>query len=66
MGDAMATPTDKANHTSTQRMMLVVLRRYCMSKILNVRSFKPLVCAWSGFLLHTVDFNQYSRINPSA
>lgn len=29
-GDAMATPTDKANHTSTRRMMMDVLRRYCM------------------------------------
>ena len=26
----MATPTDKANHTSTKRMMFGVLRRYCM------------------------------------
>ena len=26
MGDAMATPTDKANHTSMKRMMWVVLR----------------------------------------
>ena len=30
MGDAMAAPTDKANHTSTKRMMFGVLRRYCM------------------------------------
>ena len=45
MGDAMVTPTDKANHTSTKRMMLVVLRRYCMGTILSVCSFKPLVCA---------------------
>jgi len=35
MGDAMATPTDKANHTSTKRMMLVVLRRNCMGEILT-------------------------------
>ena len=34
MGDAMATPTDKANHTSTKRMMWVVLRRYCIKNIL--------------------------------
>ena len=32
IGDAIATPTDKANHTSTKRMMLVVLRRYCIKK----------------------------------
>ena len=35
MGEAMATPTDKANHTSTKRMMWVVLRRYCMREILS-------------------------------
>ena len=29
IGDAMATPTDKANQISTKRMMLAVLRRYC-------------------------------------
>jgi hypothetical protein len=35
MGEAIATPTDKANHTSTKRMMWVVLRRYCMCEILS-------------------------------
>ena len=38
----MATPTDKANHTSTKRMMWVVLRRYCIKNILcksNWRDF---------------------------
>jgi hypothetical protein len=29
-GDAMATPTDKANHTSMRRMMMDELRRYCI------------------------------------
>jgi|GEM_PF-1798042 hypothetical protein len=33
MGDAMARPTDKANHTSTKRMILAVLSRYCIKKI---------------------------------
>jgi hypothetical protein len=32
MGDAMATLTDKANHTSTKWMMRVALRRNCMKK----------------------------------
>lgn len=44
MGDAMATPTDKANHTSMKRMSLVVLRRYCICKILCPHRLKPLVC----------------------
>ena len=29
IGDAIATPNDKANQISTKRMMLAVLRRYC-------------------------------------
>ena len=33
IGDAIATPTDKANHTSTKRMILAVLSRYCIKKI---------------------------------
>jgi hypothetical protein len=31
MGDAIVTPTDKANHTSTKRVMFEVLRKYCMA-----------------------------------
>ena len=44
MGDAMATPTDMENHTSTKRMMWVVLRQYCMSTIISLQDLR-LDCA---------------------
>ena len=31
MGDAMATPTDKANHTNTRRVIWMACRKLCMS-----------------------------------
>jgi hypothetical protein len=34
-GDAMATPSDNANHTSTRRVIWVERRKVCMQKILS-------------------------------
>jgi hypothetical protein len=37
MGDAMATPTDSANHTSTRRVIWMAWRSDCMALILSTR-----------------------------
>jgi hypothetical protein len=37
MGEAIATPMDKANQTSTKRAMRLALRRYCMNTLLQPR-----------------------------
>jgi hypothetical protein len=59
MGDAMATPTDKANHTSTRRMMFEVLRRYCMLKILTVLQWRDFLvnCAKYALTIRAFGFN---------
>ena len=40
-GDAMATPTDKANHTSTKRVSWMAWRKRCMRLIMSYRTDKP-------------------------
>ena len=35
MGDAMATPTDNANHTSTRRVSWMAWRKRCMFQIMS-------------------------------
>ena len=49
-GDAMATPTDNANHTSTKRVSCMALRKRFMCRILSTRC---------GALFHTsIDTHQ--------
>ena len=40
-GEAMATPTDNANHTSTRRVIWMALRKWFMRLILTSASTKP-------------------------
>jgi len=37
MGEAIATPIDKANQTSTKRAISLALRRCCMNALLQLR-----------------------------
>ena len=39
-GDAMATPTDKTNHTSTKRVSWMAWRKRCMRLIMSYRTDK--------------------------
>ena len=39
MGEAIATPIDKANQTSTKRAMSLALRRFCMRGLLQVQKW---------------------------
>ena len=52
----MATPTDKANHTSTRRMMFEVLRRYCMLKILTVLQWRDFLVNRAKYALPICSF----------
>ena len=48
----MATPTDKANHTSTKRMMFEVLRRYCMGWNSKAMAFHAFFTHWGQVSLN--------------
>jgi hypothetical protein len=56
-GDAMATPTDNANHTSTKRVIWRALRRRCMAELCPKPKTDPDV--WSSATIRCfVDFYQ--------
>ncbi len=58
MGEAIATPSDNANHTSTKRAIRWALRRVCMAQIITAhiepRLVLPNIFPKSGNLSHAI------------